>query len=729
MSGKLFNFNKKSFKSGSKNISSASDDNKGNKKENYNINDNKSIITKSIVSSNTLISDKSSSIFSRGKITYTSSKISSNVSGSIRQHEKQSISSVGGNTYNNLGKPLRVLNNSNKFSLGAVKEEGQIIDSKDPEVISQHVVDIVSSSNNCEKSNNLKNSTFSNQNNCKFNIKEASQVNSLTKSCYKDTASLPDAVNTMSSSLQRHLYNLEMNLVELVDDIHQNVISVSKAVIQAVEYFKDFSMIDKTLILHSPSIISTENCSSLRHITKVILHFLDNLLISEGFANSRSVLLKRYIQFLEILKIQINDYSMSMTKTLPYVKNFCIDLKYKLPNIDKIEKIIQQLLESDDSFISDQEGSFIAPVRRGLCSYGSILSIVFGVPNLKQEHYEMIKVLYSLFPDIHLYLIRDSIQSCAAKVGSNLSELFPKLRTSNEEKNCFQFSPPYMVTDSLFQPPISMSISTTGDSKMTGTLGGYLFPQIDNTNPKFSRFAGSAFAITSAHVVLSENQDYPYVTVPSKVLQKTYSKTLAAEAMRYPKDSTERLAFQKEAIKVNNDIKWQEENIFGQVVWGERSIVNQKLSDFAIIKVNPKYNVSNCLSSDLKFVKDPTLKFQNAYVKKKCMKLDAGLNVFKIGASSSYTSGQINGTKLVYWADGKLQTSEFVVASPLPLFATAGDSGAWILTKSEDYLGLSVVGMLHSYDGSQQQFGLFTPIIDILERLHDVTGVQWDIDS
>lgn len=724
MSGKLFNFNNKSSKSGSKNTSS---DNESKKERSYGNEDNKSIVTKSIVSNKTSISDKSSSIFSRGKITNTSSKTSCNVSNSIHQHDKKHISTVCGNTYNNLGKPLRVLNNASQFSLDTVKE-GQSIDSTGSAIKPQRIENTASTTNNSNDNSNIKKNKISHQNNSKFNIKEVSQVKNSIRLHNKDTVSLPDTISTTSSSFQRYLYNLEINLVELVDDIHQNVVSISKAVIQAVEYFKDFSMIDKNIISSFPSNISTENCPSLRHITKVILHFLDNLLISEGFANSRSILLKRYLQFLEILKIRINEDSIFINKTLPYVKNFCIDSKYNLPNIDKIENIIQQLLESDDNLISDQEGSFIAPVRRGLCTNGSILSIEFGIPNLKQEHYEMIKVLYSLFPDIHLFIIKDSIRPCAAKVKSNLSEAFLEPMVPKENINNPQFSPPYMVAESPFQPPISMSISTMGDSKITGTLGGYLFPQIDGSNSKLSQFAGSAFAITCAHVVLSENQDYPYVSVPSKVLQKAYAETLVAEVMRYPKDSNERLAFQKEVKKVKGDIEWQEKNKFGQVVWGERSIINQKLSDFAIIKVNPKYKVDNSLSNDLKFVKDPTLKFQNAYVKRKSMKLNAGLNVFKIGASSSYTSGQINGTRLVYWADGKLQTSEFVVASPLPLFATAGDSGAWILAKSEDYLGLSVVGMLHSYDGNQQQFGLFTPIADILERLYDVTGVQWDID-
>ena len=123
MSGKLFNFNKRSSKGGSKNITNDAEDTKDTQKENYSTNDNKSIITNSTVSNNTSISDKSSSIFSRGKITYTSSKISSNVSSTIYQHDKTPISTVGGNTYDNLGKPLRVLNKSNQFSLSTVKEE------------------------------------------------------------------------------------------------------------------------------------------------------------------------------------------------------------------------------------------------------------------------------------------------------------------------------------------------------------------------------------------------------------------------------------------------------------------------------------------------------------------------------------------------------------------------------------------------------------------------------
>ncbi|GME82277.1 unnamed protein product [Ambrosiozyma monospora] len=44
-----------------------------------------------------------------------------------------------------------------------------------------------------------------------------------------------------------------------------------------------------------------------------------------------------------------------------------------------------------------------------------------------------------------------------------------------------------------------------------------------------------------------------------------------------------------------------------------------------------------------------------------------------------------------------------------------------------DDTGLAVVGMLHSYDGEFKQFGLFTPIDNVLDRLEEVTGISWGV--
>lgn len=605
-------------------------------------------------------STRSSSIFSRSKYTHGSSSISTSSNNDPQANME------------NVGKPLRVIDHKKFSSLNTVSEE---------------------------------------------------DTNELNTSV--EEGSVPDSrVNPPRAlrleQVEKELMNLEENLAELMDDIHQNVTNISKAVIEAIEFFKNFMPNFRDRI---PFKMSFEKNSSLRTISKITLRFLDNLLVSEVFVNLKSILMRRYIQFLKKLNISM-DWDQS-SQSVPYVSNFCIDAECNLPQRDSIGRIIDEISRQDSSLIADQEGAFIAPLLRGLSRKSAILTVMFGVPEPHQKHYEIINALYSLFPDVHFFCVKDYIKSCADVIERPAVPMELRLPKTPVENS---FIPPYRLANNAFEPPISMSLSSVPSLKSTGTLGGYLFPQIKK-NHKLSHFANASFAITCSHVVLSEGHDYPYVSTPSRVLQTTYRNTLLEETNRYPPESQESKAFLEEAARVEAHMKWQDENKFGQVVWGERSIIDHKLSDFAIIKVNKEFKCENCLGAGLTAVPDPTLRFRNLYIKEKILRCKPGLKVFKIGASTNYTSGQVNAAKLVYWADGALQSSEFVVASPLPLFASAGDSGSWVLTKLKDQPGLGCVGMLHSYDGEQKQFGLFTPIGDILQRLHAVTGVLWDIDS
>lgn len=601
-------------------------------------------------------STRSSSVFSKSRFTHGSSSISAS-------------SDDGGGNMDSVGKPLRVIDHKKFTSLNTVSEE----EGTEPESSVEESI-------------------------------PAARVSSSRPVRYEQ--------------VEKELLCLEENLVELMDDIHQNVTNISKAVIEAIEFFKKFMPNFNSKL---PFRISFEKNSSLRVITKITLHFLDNLLVSEVFGNSRSILMNRYMQFLKKLNISMEQTTAAEPQTLPYMTNFCIDAECNLPNKDRVGKIIDELSKHDSAVIADQDGAFIAPILRGLSRRSAILTVMFGVPEPHQKRYEIVNALYSLFPDVHFFCVRDYIKPCAQVMDTRPMEF------ELHKSPVASFIPPYRLAANALEPPISMSLSCDHSQKSTGTLGGYLFPQIEK-NSKLSQFAGASFAITCSHVVLSETHDYPHVSAPSRVLQSAYRNTLLEESHRYPIDSRESKAFEEEVARVEAHMRWQDENSFGQVVWGERSIIDHKLSDFAIIKMGSQFKCENCLGTGLNSVPDPTLRFQNMYVKEKILKCKPGLRVFKIGASTNYTSGQVNAAKLVYWADGKLQSSEFVVASPLPLFAGAGDSGSWILTKLESQPGLGCVGMLHSYDGEQKQFGLFTPIGDILERLHAVTGVLWDID-
>ena len=218
-----------------------------------------------------------------------------------------------------------------------------------------------------------------------------------------------------------------------------------------------------------------------------------------------------------------------------------------------------------------------------------------------------------------------------------------------------------------------------------------------------------------------------------------------------------------------HEIRNLPEHRFGQIIWGERTLINlkgsdkasqdveNKLSDLAIIKVNKNLKCDqNFLGDDIAFNEyDPALMFDNLYVRKvinlereskelNINEVDSvasansnynGLPIFKYGSTTKFTRGNLNGIKLVYWLDGAIHSSEFVINSveSNTAFAAGGDSGSWILTKLEDCTsesnskGLGVLGMLHSYDGEHKQFGLFTPMCEILERLETVTNIKWGV--
>lgn len=568
--------------------------------------------------------------------------------------------------------------------------------------------------------------------------------------------------------IEKELRILNDNLVTVIDDIHQNVVNISRATIQVSEFFKKFLPLVPGQKI--PYKVKVSKNSSLRSIIKVVLHFNDNLLSSEVYQTSKAILISKFVDFLRKLNIDISDNdednpfevgninsNISLPKaTLPTLKIYAMDNTCLLPNKENLFKIIEKICEIDSKFISDQNGAFIAPVIRGLSSQSSILTVMFGVPNLQQEHFEMIKALYSLFSDVHFYCVKDYIKPCSSSAAAKRVHSLvrqnhtgsPHVETPIPNQTAktglpMTGAPPVPVQTSLYptyrlpsdyaNPPISLSLSITDSQKITGTLGGYLYPIIKDHNEQLKHFKGSTFAITCAHVVLYENQDYPHVSVPSSVLQYSYKKQLAEAAKHYSSNSLQKQAYDQEIAKVDCTLAWQKENKFGQVVWGERAIIDKKLSDFAIIKLNNSYvdiTSGNYLGDDLaQSLPDPSLRFDNLYVTEKMRTFADGTEVFKYGSTTGYTRGKINGSKLVFWADGKIQSSEFVVASPTsPLFATGGDSGAWILSKlGRKKLGLGVLGMLHSYDGELKQFGLFSSITDILERLKAVTGVEWDI--
>lgn len=633
----------------------------------------------------------------------------------------------------------------------------------------------------------------------------------------------------LSEFIKCQLRNLSNSVSSIIVQISQSVLNLTKASITISESINlTYKMIknNKYTSLLLPNQFDTINSVGLRRLIKNILHLLDNLLIGDVYNKSKSSVIKSLHDLFLLIKI-IPNRVPDLTNFISYMSptTFPIDQNVaNFPNVEKVDHIMSSLLaKGKESLFSDQDGSFIAPVLRGFFLPSlTIITFIFGFPEISKEHHDIIRFFSTQSNDTHFLLQKNRISYASNK------EI--KLK-----------SPFRTVDESQGYLPISMSLSTDSSTISSGTLGGYLYPKVPEncSNPKLLKYRGQIFGLTCAHVVLGSESEsevlHPNVSTPSPVLINLYKNALLNEMMNHSVNSPEYKAY-SEAVKVI-DAEYPMRKVIlngkkvsrnlptddlGCIIWGERLINDNRLSDLAIIKINEhlKKKFVNYLGEDLQLSQyDPSLILSNLNVKKTIslqprkngILNTANLSVFKVGSTTGYTNGNLNGMKMIYWSDGSLRSSEFIVCSnggKMKGFANGGDSGAWVLSKLSDvnYIksysnefkeqtlteedenksslssfiesfipgvgsgrrqdrglstkrrngssaasntatgaavgptgntnslkekneesGLGLLGMLHSYDGEYRQFGLFTPIDDILERLEAVTGVEWGV--
>lgn len=467
-----------------------------------------------------------------------------------------------------------------------------------------------------------------------------------------------------------------------------------------------------------PGSVSIHGEPALLTIIKVVLHFVDNLLQTSALRRQRALLLQKlYSLGIKLRILQENIPSGGAVPVLPM--NFAVGSIPELPVEQHVVQILELAANHASDSTHDQSGAFIAPVLRGLAPEFSVISLIFGYPELRSEHFKQTAELSELRPDIHILCQKNQIAACGAQ-GATLKS-------------------PYRVPVDPLAPPISMSLSRQNEAKISGTLGGYIYPKVDSSDPALAPFAKSTFGITCAHVCLESGENNgTTIAVPSTHLTRCYRDMLKGQSSIYKPGTFEYDFFRKEVDRLDRQLQ-QGGSQFGQVVWGERTVVGKQLSDVAIIKCNDSLTCKNYLGDDIAFSEyDPALMFDNLYVRNIVKKPARGMSVFKYGSTTKYTSGQLNGLRMIYWSDGQLQSSEFIVSSSSPGFANGGDSGAWILHKdcqderlfpnaNKSGPSLGVVGMLHSFDGERREFGLYTPIQSVLDRLEQVTNIKWGV--
>ncbi|SGZ54510.1 CIC11C00000004731 [Sungouiella intermedia] len=609
-----------------------------------------------------------------------------------------------------------------------------------------------------------------------------------------------DISGSSSDIIADKLHKLWQDIFYILNQYTASVHTLSTTVINMINCLKDYVAFVDTLNPYADAwSFSSYNNDDVRKILRMYLHMYDNLLKDDAYLRLKLLLCKVFNDFNASLKSHTRNLSHLLPDTMAKPTNFAIGINdgLELPNQEAISRIIAKVANSPLS-VKEQNGSFIAPIARGIDKDMNVLCLYFGYPTLTDHHSRIVSSVQDLFEDVHVLLAKNQIDLASATTESRPNPVqLPSFPPGGAQK----FKLPFRNPVDPLRPPMSLSLSVETSARVSGTMGGFIFPIIDTKKqPHLTSYANSKFAISCGHVCLDKRDDsdeYPYVHSPLSVLISLYKQALTAQHQKCGDSNQNMLQLQVAYGSILEqldeffpprevdlyDSKTKQGRLemrnfpkhrFGQIIWGERTLIQAKntktglfltdkrLSDLAIIKVNKILQCDqNYLGDDIAFNEyDPSLMFDNLYVRKvinlnrhtkevpleRIAEVDSlasdenadslsGLPVFKYGSTTKFTRGNLNGIKLVYWMDGAIHSSEFVVNSQenTTSFAAGGDSGSWILTKLEDLegssesKGLGVVGMLHSYDGEYRQFGLFTPMTEILSRLEEVTNIKWGV--
>lgn len=585
----------------------------------------------------------------------------------------------------------------------------------------------------------------------------------------------------LAESVAEKLRRLALDLAFVAGQYQTEVANLSTTVVSIIECLKEFAKSIKPEGLWS---FTSFNNGHVRRILRTYLHFYDNLLKDDAYVRLRLLLCKSFNDFVAFL----NRPSLPLPQEMQKPQNYAVGShkEHVLPNTGHLQRVMDRVAGSSASILN-QNGSFLAPVARGVSPELSVLCLYFGTPQPSEAHWNLVPAIHELYDDIHVVIAQNHIEPASGKKQNPMPG----------------FKMPFRNIPDWTSPPMSVSVSTETATRVSGTMGGFVYPKIDTRlDPHLKSYANSKFAISCGHVCLDRregNVDYPYISSPLSVLINLYKKALASQYDKFAEsedatmleskvayssvlDELDKMFPVREVKSADKRQKTELRNLpkhrFGQIIWGERTLIQakntrdgrllteKKLSDLAIIKVNKLFKCDqNYLGDDIALNEyDPLLIFENLYVRKvvrlgrlardlhdSVTEVDSfvstqsrdsdgnatygGLPVFKYGSTTKFTKGFLNGIKLVYWLDGAMHSSEFVVNSceNTTAFAAGGDSGLWILCKLENVAGihenkgLAVVGMLHSYDGEFRQFGLFSPMTEILDRLEEVTKIKWGV--
>lgn len=589
------------------------------------------------------------------------------------------------------------------------------------------------------------------------------------------------------------IHRLYEDVSYVVSQHGSSLINLTSAVVSIIDCLKRFTQFAKAAdgTWHHDSY----NNANVRKVLKIYLHLHDNLLQDEVYLRLRLLLVKNFNDFARTLS---TDTVASGDDVVKKPQNYAVGINggQPLPNQQVLSKIVDRIAHTALP-VKEQNGAFIAPITRGISAKLNVLCLYFGNPSPTAHHRQLVRQLHDLYDDVHFICVANQIE-LAAQVERPAVTQFDAGLLKSPSRYAFKlpFRLPQDISRPPMSMSLSVENSLRTLGTLGGYIYPMIDVQQQPELASYASYSyavtcGHVCLSNNS----DENKEYSNVSVPLSVLISLYKQALLSQYAKLDESTAGGVSpgaeskaayatvlrqldeiFPMKRVRTPNQQGTEVRNLpvhrFGQIIWGERTLlklearepanaeefIEKRLSDLAIIKVNKALRCEqNYLGEDIAFNEfDPALMFDNLYVRK-VIDLDRniihvdevdsdisaeahdnvnhhGLSVFKYGSTTKFTKGNLNGIKLVYWLDGTIHSSEFVVNSldNNSAFAAGGDSGAWILAKLEDCRGaeskgLGVVGMLHSYDGELKQFGLYTPMNEVLQRLEQVTNIKWGV--
>ena len=152
------------------------------------------------------------------------------------------------------------------------------------------------------------------------------------------------------------------------------------------------------------------NNDDVRKLLKTYLHFYDNLLREDAYVRLRLLLCKTFNDFNLTLKSSTKRMLKPAMSGMLKPCNYAIGVNdgKSLKNEESLRNIMAKIANHGFS-LNEQNGSFIAPIARGISKDMNVLCLYFGYRSIGEHHSRIAASIQEFYDDIHVIVAKNKI--------------------------------------------------------------------------------------------------------------------------------------------------------------------------------------------------------------------------------------------------------------------------------------------------------------------------------